>query len=108
MQPNYTYFANLAEELSVIPEDSIISRTIYTDSQVKVVLFGFAPGQELSEHTASTAAILYFISGEASLWLGSELMEAKSGTYVHMNANLPHSVKAETRTTMLLLLLRSG
>ena len=108
MQPEYTFFDSLSDEITDIPADSIISRTIYTDSHVKAVLFGFAPGQELSEHTASTAAILYFISGEAKLLLGSERKNAKSGTYIHMEANLPHSVIAETQTTMLLLLLRSG
>ncbi|MGW8249328.1 MAG: cupin domain-containing protein [Anaerolineales bacterium] len=105
---SYTFLSNLADEIPDIPADSIISRTIYTDEQVKAVLFGFAPGQELSEHTAATPAILYFVSGEASLQLEAERMEARPGTYVHMQANQPHSIKAETYTVMLLLLLRSS
>src|SRR3972149_6584847 len=58
MNSAYAFFENLASEIPEIPPDSIISRTIYGDEQVKVVLFGFAQGQELSEHTASQAALL--------------------------------------------------
>ena len=55
------YFAveNLLAQLSEIAPDSIISRTFYADEHVKVILFGFAAGQELSEHTASKPAMLH-------------------------------------------------
>ena len=38
------------------PEDGILSRTLFNDDRVKAVVFGFGKGEELSEHTASTAA----------------------------------------------------
>jgi len=107
MPAEYSFFLDLVEELPEIPSDSIISRTIFSNDQVKVVLFGFAPKQELSEHTASMPAILYFVTGEAHLTLGTDPMEAKAGTLVHMPANLSHSILAKIPTTMLLLLLRS-
>ncbi len=43
------------------------SRTLYSDDRLKAVLFGFARGEELSEHTASTRAGLHFLQGEAKL-----------------------------------------
>ncbi|HLE16049.1 MAG TPA: cupin domain-containing protein [Anaerolineales bacterium] len=107
MELPYTYFTNLSAELPEIPPDSIISRTIYSDEQVKAVLFGFAQGQELSEHTASQAALLYFVQGEAQLSLGREQQEARPGTWVRMAPGLTHSVQARTPLVMLLLLLRS-
>jgi quercetin dioxygenase-like cupin family protein len=107
MSQSYQFIANLAQEIPGIPDDSIISRTFYADNQVKAILFGFAPGQELSEHTASSPAILYFISGEASLTLGSDPQEAQPGTWVHMPANLPHSIRAKTPTAMLLIMLHA-
>ena len=73
-----------------------------------MVLFGFAPGQSLSEHTASKPAILYFVEGEAALTLGDEEQTAGAGSFVHMAANLPHSVLAKTRVVMLLLLLKGN
>ena len=107
MDVDYAFFQNLAQEISELLTDSIISRTIYSDDQIKVVLFGFAQGQELSEHTASMPALLYFVSGEANLKLGEEQKTAQAGTWVHMQANLAHSVYANTQTIMLLILLRS-
>ena len=51
MTTPYTLF-NLPVQLPTLESDSILSRTIYNDNQVKAVLFTFAAGQELSEHTA--------------------------------------------------------
>ena len=106
MNSAYAFFENLASEIPEIPPDSIISRTIYSDEQVKVVLFSFAQGQELSEHTASQAALLFFVQGEARLTLGEDQMEAHPGTWVRMQPQLPHSVFARTPLVMLLLLLQ--
>jgi quercetin dioxygenase-like cupin family protein len=107
MNKDYTFFQNLLKEMPEMLTDSIISRTIYSDDQIKVVLFGFAVGQELSEHTASMPALLYFVSGEAGLSLGEDQMTAEAGSWVRMPANLSHSIHAKTQTTMLLILLRS-
>ncbi len=108
MDKDYIFFQNLAQEIPEIPGHSIISRTIHSDEKVKVVLFGFAPGQELSEHTASMPAMLYIVSGEADLTLGNDRFSVQTGSLVHMSANLSHSIHARTPTTMLLLLLRNS
>lgn len=97
---------NLFTQLPDIPRDSILSRTIHNDEQVKVVLFSFAVGQELSEHTASTPAVIHILTGTARLTLGSEIVDAQEGTWVHMPAQLPHSVLAKTPVILLLLLLK--
>lgn len=101
----YTHFDNLANLISDIPADSIISRTFFSSDQMKAILFGFAAGQELSEHTASKPAVLHFVKGQARLTLGEEAMTAQVGTWVHMEPNLPHSIFAETELIMLLLML---
>jgi ferredoxin len=88
--------------------DSIVSRTLHGDDGVKAVIFGFAAGQELSEHTASMPATLVFLQGEADLKLGEDRMSAQPGTWVHMPPNMPHSITAKTPVVMLLLLLRGG
>jgi len=104
----YTYIANLAQQIPDIPADSIISRTLHDDEQVKAVLFAFAAGQELSEHTAAMPAVLHFIQGEAELTLGSDAMAAGQGTWVQLPPHLPHGIMAKTQVVMLLLLLKSG
>ncbi len=100
-------YANLATELR-IEDGSIVNKTIYNDEFVKVVLFGFAAGQELSKHTAMVPAILHFLEGEAVVTLGDTLFEASASSFLHLPAKLPHSVKAVSPTKMLLTLLKSA
>jgi quercetin dioxygenase-like cupin family protein len=107
MNPNYMYIADLAKQVD-IPADGILSLTLYNDEQVKVVLFGFGTGQELSEHTASMPAILHIVQGEARLTLGDDSVEAQAGAWVHMPPQLQHSIHAKTPVVMLLLLLKSA
>lgn len=105
MNPTYFHVEDVLAQLSEIAPDSIVSRTFFSDQHVKVILFGFAAGQELSEHTASKPAMLHFLQGNARLTLGSDEMTAAPGTWVHMPPNLSHSVYAETPVVMLLYLL---
>jgi quercetin dioxygenase-like cupin family protein len=103
----YTHVADLIQTLEP-PSDGTLSRTIYQDDAFKAVLFGFSAGQELSEHTASTPAIMHFLRGEASVTLGTDQIDACAGTWVHMPAQLAHSIRTRTPVVMLLSLLKSG
>ena len=100
----YAYIPDLTAAVE-IPKDGTLSRTIYADDTIKVVLFGFDAGQELSEHTASRPALVQIVRGEAHLTLGGDPVEARPGTWVHMPAGLPHSVRAVTPLVMVLVLL---
>ena len=104
---DYTLIENLEEKIPEIPENSIISQTFLDNSQMKVILFGFSPGQELSEHTASMPAILHFIKGKAAITLGDVKSDAQTNSWIYMPPNLPHSIVAETELIMLLLLLKN-
>jgi quercetin dioxygenase-like cupin family protein len=99
----YTLILDLVKEVQP-PEKGILSRTIFNDDRLKAVLFGFAQGEELSEHTASMPAILQFVQGEATVTLGDDKHEAKAGTWVHMPTGQRHSIQAKTPVVMLLLL----
>ncbi|MCA9904937.1 MAG: cupin domain-containing protein [Anaerolineae bacterium] len=103
---NYTWFENLPNLVTDIPAESIVSRTIYADATLKAVLFGFAAGQALSEHSAAQPAIIHILSGSATIQLGDDTYEAESGAWVHMSPRLAHSVIAKTPVRMLLLLLK--
>jgi quercetin dioxygenase-like cupin family protein len=102
-----TFIPDLAALIEEIPPESIVSRTVYRDKTVKAVLFGFAAGEGLSEHTAAQAAILYFLQGEATVTLGDETQTAAPGTFIHMPPKLTHGVTAHSDVLMLLLLLKS-
>ena len=105
MSDSYTHILDLASAVEP-PADGIVTRTLFNDDDVKAVIFGFSEGEELSEHTASMPAILHFIQGTASLTLGSDTVQAGPGTWIHMPANLQHSVNANTPVVMLLLVLK--
>jgi quercetin dioxygenase-like cupin family protein len=105
MLMTYTHILDLVREAEP-PADGILSRTVYQDDRLKAVVFGFGQGQELSEHTASKPAMLFFVKGEASVGLGDDVQGAQAGTWVHMAAGLKHSIKAKTPVVMLLVLLK--
>jgi quercetin dioxygenase-like cupin family protein len=104
MTDPYFFTQDLRGLVSDIPEDTIISRTFYETGKLKTILFGFTPGQELSEHTSARPAVLHFIEGEADLSLGEDFKAARPGTWVYMEPNLPHSIVAKTKVLMVLLL----
>lgn len=104
--PEYTFIDQIKSTMPDITPDSTISRTVHDDDQLKIVVFGFDTGQELSEHTASMPAILHFVQGEVELTLGKNRHQASAGSWAHMAAHLPHSVRALSPTIMLLYLLK--
>lgn len=105
MSEKYLFVDDLRQHTTV-PERGILSMTLQTDERSKIIQFVFAPGQELSAHTAPFPAILYIAKGEADLTLGEDAKEATEGTLVHMPAQLPHSIKAKTEVVMLLIMLK--
>ena len=103
----YTHVLDLAQEVQP-PDKGILSRTLYNDDRLKAVAFGFAQGEELSEHTASMPAVLHFLQGEAKLTLGDDTLDARPGTWVHMPKGMRHSIQATTPVVMLLLLVKEA
>ena len=103
---DFHFIDDLNKQIPEIPADSIISRTFYQDDQLKVLIFGFAKGQELSEHTASTPAIIHILKGEARITLGNETKNVFESSWVLMRPHLSHSIYANTPLTMLLYMLR--
>ena len=106
MTAAYTLHTDLNRQLDM-PADGTMSRTLHQDERAKVVLFDFCAGQELSEHTASTPAIMHFLAGEAEVTLGPDAVAANAGTWIHMPPQLPHSIRAKTPVVMLLTLLKA-
>ena len=106
--PAFVFHPDLESLVGTMVPESIVSRQIVNDELVKVTLFGFAAGQELSEHTASKPAILQVVSGEGTFGLGAEVMEVGPGSWVHMAPHLPHTVTARTPLVLLLVMLKGA
>src|ERR1017187_6147378 len=94
---------SLAEETKFAP-NGIVSRTLLRTETTRVVLFGFAEGQELTEHTSTQQAVIQILSGECEFSLGGKPHAAKAGDLIYLPPNLPHAVKATQQFSMLLTL----
>ncbi len=106
MSSEYARIRNLAKTIE-IPSEGILTKTHFEDESVKVILFGFSEGQELSEHTSSRPAKLYFAQGQGTLRLGGDEHPIVPGAWTYMPPDLPHTIKAESDLAMLLVLMKS-
>jgi quercetin dioxygenase-like cupin family protein len=107
MSDLFTYVADLRAEAPV-PENGILSRTLHNDDNVKVVVFGFATGQELSAHTAPMPAVIYCLDGEMEVRLAGEMVVIKPGSMIHMTPKLEHALKALKPSQIVLYLLKQS
>jgi len=105
MEEQKAYVANL-KEMVEFAKQGTVSKTIIDNDKTKIVLFAMAKDQSLSEHTASTPAVIQVLDGTASVQLGKELYEAVPGTLIYMPPNLPHAVEAREDLVFLLTLIR--
>jgi len=80
---SFSVFADLTAEIE-IPREGTLSRVLYRDDRIRVVGFAFDVGQELTEHTATRAAVIQVVSGRLSLTLGTESIELGPTGWVHM------------------------
>lgn len=85
-------------------DNGIVSRTLLRTENMRVVLFGFSAGQELTEHTSTQHALVQVLSGECDFSLGDKVHQLKPGALLYMPPNLRHAVKAKTQFSMLLTL----
>jgi len=90
-----------------VAEGGIVSKTIVEDQRLKLVHFSFAPGQELSEHTASVPATIHILRGSGTVRLGDRTYDAQPGSLFYMPAELRHAVQATDELVFLLTMFRS-
>jgi quercetin dioxygenase-like cupin family protein len=104
MTTPYILFANLAIE-APIPARGILSQTLSNEKDVEFLLFAFAAGEQLSEHTSARPAIIHILEGEGELTVGGDPYPARPGTWVRMAPEVKHSLTARTPMRMALYLL---
>ncbi len=104
MTTSHAFFPNLTAE-APLPARGIHSQTLSDEAGVELVLFAFAAGERLSEHTSARPAIIHILSGEGDLTAGDDAWAANPGAWLRMAANTRHSVVARTPLVMALYLL---
>jgi quercetin dioxygenase-like cupin family protein len=101
------YYPDLLAE-TAIPARGILSQTLSNADGVELVLFAFAPGEALNEHTSARPAIIHVLAGEGDLTVAGEPHAAGPGTWVRMPPDCRHSITARTSLVMALYLLPPG
>ena len=96
---------SLAAETRFAP-NGIVSRTLLCTETTRVVLFGFAAGQELTEHTSTQQAVIQILTGECEFCLDAQPHLLKAGDLLYLPPNRPHAVRATRAFSMLLTLTK--
>ena len=102
-EPTYTFIAHLLDEVE-IPEDGTLSRVMFSGDGLRVVLFAFDEGQELTEHTASVPAVIQVVKGRLALTVADKSVEIEADSWMHMDAHLTHAVVALEPSVLILTL----
>jgi quercetin dioxygenase-like cupin family protein len=103
---SHVLFADLNTEVE-IPADGTLSRVLSNEGQVRLVLFAFDRGQELTEHSSSLPAIVQVISGTLTVEAGGERHRLTPQSWLYLEPGESHSVFADEPARMLLTLIRS-
>jgi quercetin dioxygenase-like cupin family protein len=72
---------------------------------VRIVVFSFAAGEELSEHTAARPAIVHILSGEGEVEAEGDVHPAAAGSWLRMAAGTSHAIRARSGMVMARYLL---
>ncbi|MBI5541837.1 MAG: cupin domain-containing protein [Bacteroidia bacterium] len=87
-------------------DGSVVSKTITKKTTGNLSLFAFDKGQGLSEHSAPFDAIIQILDGNAEISIDRKLYKLNAGQFIIMPANVPHSVFANERFKMLLIMIK--
>ncbi len=105
-QPSFTVLANLLDEVE-IPENGTLSRVVFNADGLRVVLFAFDTGEQLTDHAATVPAVVQVIKGRLEMTLGDQMVEIDPSSWVHMDAHLIHALVALEPSVVILTLQRS-
>jgi len=84
--------------------DGIVSRTLLQTPSVRVTLFAFGEGQELTPHTNQRRALVQIVEGQCEFLFAGKWQKLERGALVHLPPNDPHAVRATGPFKMLLTL----
>jgi len=87
-------------------EAGIVSRTVLDQDGVRVTLFAFAAGQQLTEHATPARALIQVLGGTAEFTVAGVRHTLHAGDLLHLPPGAPHAVQAPEAFSMLLTLVR--
>ena len=97
----------VADDLPITPQ-ATTSRVAVDNDVLRVVLFAFDTGEQLTEHTAAMPALVQLVRGTMRFEVTGEVHELRSGDCVYLAAHEPHALTAHEPCLMSLTLVRGG
>ncbi len=94
------------DDLAAYQDGAIVSREILRQKGGSVTFFAFDRGQGLSEHTAPFDAMVCVLDGRTEIVIGEKRHNLGAGEMIVMPAGIPHSLKAEERFKMMLVMIK--
>jgi quercetin dioxygenase-like cupin family protein len=93
-------------EVTQFSDAGIVSRALHDQNGVRVTLFAFAAGQQLTEHSTPACALVQVLSGACEFTLAGKKTPLRAGDLLHLPPGLPHAVLATEPFSMLLVTIR--
>jgi len=84
----------------------VVSRTLAQNPSLSLTLFAFDQGEGISAHTVPAEALVHVLDGRAAVTVGDKEVPVKAGQAVALPEGVAHSLRAEERFKMLLLVVR--
>lgn len=81
--------------------DRHVARLLHDAPEMRVVVFGLEPGQEIPPHTAPSRVLLHLLQDRGVFLTGKGEEPAYPGAFVVTEPNESHGLKAAERTVML-------
>lgn len=85
----------------------IVSKTVIKRETGNISVFSFDKGEGLTEHTSPFDAVLCVIDGTGEVTIGGNKNSVGAGQLIIMPRDIPHSVFANERFKMMLIMIRS-
>jgi quercetin dioxygenase-like cupin family protein len=107
LDPTSSSTVSLPDE-TTFSDKGIVSRGVLSTATLRVTLFGFADGQELTEHASSSRALIQILSGSSEWTVDGHPMMLTAGHVLHLPPGTRHAVYAREAFSMLLTLVKEA
>lgn len=95
--------ASILEQVPVAP-GTLTTRRVFAGSGVSIVELAFDAGQVMAEHRAGVPILVQVAAGRIALSVDGETIELSAGGLIHVDAGVPHSLRALDASHALLML----
>lgn len=90
---------------TLVEENATISKNFFKSEKFRAMLFSFAKGEELTDHSTKRECALFVLKGTGEFATKDETVELKPNVWIHIPSGVNHQVKAFTELHFTLYLI---